>query len=278
MFIDRPDPPFAVISAHKKQGGTSEAEIKAFKKRNGYINLDNPEHKKRYQNQTGPNPMSGYRLPQCVKTRKAAVEKAEAEHLAALLRLKDGTAVHRQPNDRAPLAKPVKKEKRIAKRKTGTRVKSPDSFDKYKAMVRRKEIMTTLMAGGRVEYVSQKECKGGYIEYQRQYTDIRWIIRTQGLSIVRMQSVKTGQSYFVLDNFVSYQALSPISGYLEDINDRAKLLAALTSHQLVQVGDIASTTKIASRSISVLAGQHGLDAYTIFEGRNTAGWIVIDGQ
>lgn len=250
--------------------------VEWFAKNKGITNLDDPKVKVRsIIDDVNESEMARH------EAKKVREARARSEYIDALFALEDGTAVHRQKNaknDALKKAKAIKKATQVANPQSNKSEKNPKLLDKRAAMARRKAIMAKLKSGGRIAYISQKDCEGGYAEYQRQYTDVRWIVRTHGLSVVRMQSVRTGQSYFVLDDFICYHTPNKINGYLEDANDKAKLLAALTSHKLLQVCDIASRTKAGARSVAVLASQYELNVYTIFDGRDTVGWIAIAEQ
>lgn len=209
--------------------------------------------------------------------RKEAEARAQAEHQAALARLNDGTAVLRQKKERTPVLSKAVKSKTVRpaaapKRKYAKRNSSKAAFDEAAAIERRVAMISTLKSGGKIEQIPQKQCEGGYAEYQTQYTDIRWIGRVKGLVIARIQRFRSKTSYFVLDDFERYELPEPISGYAEE---KQKMLTALLSKKLVLASDIDSSAKVASRTIAALAEIHDLDVYTVFESRSVHGWIFI---
>ena len=225
--------------------------------------------------------------------KKAAETKAQEEFEAALFNLDNGTAIHRQPSDRTKLVKAVKpkvakvKPRKVKAKATKVRTAKPkttnsranhtkENFDASAAMIRRAQMMKTLRVGGRIDYTSQGNCTEGYTEYQQQYTDIRYLIRSKGLNIVRIQCVKTGQAYFVLDTFKRYDMPAKISGYLIDADSKRALTTALLSRQMVKVGDITAIIKVGSRSVAALASELDLEVLIVFSGRKTIGWIAIE--
>lgn len=239
----------------------------------GATDLDAPDAPKRKIQRTDAQ------LRQLEGIKKAKAEaRAQAEHQAALARLNDGTAVLRQKKERTPVLSKGVKSKTVRpaaapKRKYAKRNSSSKAaFDEAAAIERRMTMISTLKSGGKIEQIPQKRCKGGYAEYQTQYTDIRWIGRVKGLVIARIQRFRSNTSYFVLDDFERYELPEPISGYAEE---KQKMLTALLSKKLVLASDIDSSVKVASRTIAALAEIHDLDVYTVFESRSVHGWIFI---
>ncbi len=238
----------------------------------GATDLDAPDAPKRKIQRTDAQ------LRELEGIEKAKAEaRARAEHQAALARLNDGTAIHRQKKERTPVLSKAVKAKTVrpaaaTKRKYAKRNSSKAAFDEAAAIERRMAMISTLKSGGKIEQIPQKRCEGGYAEYQTQYTDIRWIGRVKGLVIARIQRFRSNTSYFVLDDFERYELPEPISGYAEE---KQKMLTALLSKKLVLASDIDSSAKVASRTIAALAEIHDLDVYTVFESRSVHGWIFI---
>lgn len=95
---------FQPLSRYPKTSGTPEDAIKAFKRKNGFIDLDDPAQKRKF--------VSGDKSifnPVMDGERKRGIKKAKAEHEQALKNLKQGTAKTR-----------VKKKKSVGRPKTAT--------------------------------------------------------------------------------------------------------------------------------------------------------------
>jgi hypothetical protein len=251
------------------------AQIAEHIEKEGFIDLDDPNAPKR------KIPRTDAQLRELEGIERAKAEKkAQAEHQAALANLANGTAVLRQKSERTKLIKKVTKKATKTyvepKRKPHNRVNHNKSrFDRKAALDRRLNIMSILKNGGRVEYKHQGDCEGGYTEYQTQYTDIRWLARTKQMSIIRIQRIKDSKSYFTLDRFSRHHMSESISGRLS-LEDNHTLLAVISSKEVLLASDINTTTKIAARSIAVLARKYGFDIYTVFNGRTTEGWVLLD--
>ena len=191
---------------------------------------------------------------------KAKAEaRAQAEHQAALARLADGTAIHRQKKERTPAV--------IGKAKS-PKTKRDSSKDRPNAAARRAKIIKALNTGSRIKLERKKGAA-----YQAQYIDIRWIIDNHKMNIKRIKSISSSDSYFVLDKFARYQAPEVINCAAED---KDKLLTALLSKKLVLASDVTGTNKLATATVLSIAMQHDLDVYTVFDdSRKTVGWIYI---
>ena len=191
---------------------------------------------------------------------KAKAEaRAQAEHQAALARLADGTAIHRQKRERTTVA---------TGKARAVKTKRNSSNDRPNAAIRRAKIIKALNTGGRIKLERKKGAA-----YQAQYIDMRWIIDNHKMNIKRIKSVSSSDSYFVLDKFARYQAPVAINGAAED---KDKLLTALLSKRLVLAGDVMGTNKLATATVLSIATQHDLDVYTVFDdSRKTVGWIYI---
>ena len=191
---------------------------------------------------------------------KAKAEaRAQAEHQAALARLADGTAIHRQKRERTTVA---------TGKARAVKTKRNSSNDRPNAAIRRAKIIKALNTGGRIKLERKKGAA-----YQAQYIDMRWIIDNHKMNIKRIKSVSSSDSYFILDKFARYQAPEVINGAAED---KDKLLTALLSKRLVLAGDVMGTNKLATATVLSIATQHDLDVYTVFDdSRKTVGWIYI---
>lgn len=104
MFIDRQSPAMPAISAHKKPVNADwQATVAEYIERVGVTDLDDPNAPKR------KTPRTDAQLRELAGIeRQKAERKAQAEYKAAQARLANGTAVHRQPNERKAV-KAVKK-------------------------------------------------------------------------------------------------------------------------------------------------------------------------
>ena len=195
---------------------------------------------------------------------KAKAEaRAQAEHQAALARLNDGTAIHRQKKERTPVA--TGKAKAV-------KPKRDSSNDRPIAAARRASLIKTLNNGGKIEL--ERQVKTGSNEvYQAQYADIRWIIDKYNMNIKRIKPVSSSASYFVLDTFARYQAPVAINA---SAFDKDNMLKALLSKKLVLASDVTGTNKLATATILKLATCHDLDVYSVFNIKSElAGWIYI---
>jgi len=102
--VEQKEMQFQPLSRYPKTSGTPEYAIKAFKRKNGFIDLDDPEQKRKF--------VSGDKSifnPAMDGERKRGIKKAKAEHEQALKNLKQGTAKTR-----------VKKKKSVGRPKTAT--------------------------------------------------------------------------------------------------------------------------------------------------------------
>lgn len=221
----------------------------------GATDLDAPDAPKRKIQRTDAQ------LRELEGIEKAKAEaRAQAEHQAALARLADGTAIHRQKKEGTALV--MKGKAKSAK------TKRDSSNDRPNAAARRAKIIKTLNTGGRIKLERKKGAA-----YQAQYIDMRWIIDNHKMNIKRIKSISSSDSYFVLDKFARYQAPEVINGAAEG---KDKLLTALLSKKLVLASDVTGTNKLATATVLSIATQHDLDVYTVFDDkRATHGWIYI---
>ncbi len=231
------------------------AKIAEHKEKVGFTDLDDPNASKRKVQRTEEQ------MRELEGIEKAKAEaRAQAEHQAALARLADGTAIHRQKKEGATLVMKGKAK--------STKTKRDSSKDRPNAAARRAKIIKTLNTGGRIKLERKKGAA-----YQAQYIDIRWIIDNHKMNIKRIKSISSSDSYFVLDKFARYQAPEVINGAAED---KDKLLTALLSKKLVLASDVTGTNKLATATVLSIATQHDLDVYTVFyDKRATHGWIYI---
>lgn len=232
------------------------AEIAEHKEKVGFTDLDDPNAPKRKVPRTEAELCAALEG----QKRKEAEARAQAEHQAALARLADGTAIHRQKKEGTALV--------VKGKAKSTKAKRDSSSDRPNAAARRAKIIKTLNNGGRIKLERKKGAA-----YQAQYIDIRWIIEKHKMNIKRIKSVSSSDSYFVLDKFARYQAPEAINGAAED---KDKLLTALLSKNLVLASDVKGTNKLATATVLTIATQHDLDVYTVFDDKRvTHGWIYI---
>ena len=230
------------------------AMIAEHKEKKGVIDYDMPGAPKCKT----PRTDAQFRELEGIEKAKAEA-RAQAEHQAALARLADGTAIHRQKKERTPV---------VTGKAKAVKAKRDSSKDRPNAAARRAKIIKTLNTGGRIKLERKKGAA-----YQAQYIDIRWIIDNHKMNIKRIKSISSSDSYFVLDKFARYQAPEVINGAAED---KDKLLTALLSKKLVLASDVTGTNKLATATVLSIATQHDLDVYTVFDDkRATHGWIYI---
>lgn len=96
---------FTDMSRYPKTSGTPLDAIEAFKRERGYIDLDDPEQRRKYSSSDSRVSFS----PRVSVERTEGIKKAKAEHEQALKNLKQGTAKTR-----------VKKKKSVGRPKTAT--------------------------------------------------------------------------------------------------------------------------------------------------------------
>ena len=247
---------FSDISRYaKKINPEYAAQIAEHKEKVGFTDLDDPNASKRKVQRTEEQ------MRELEGIEKAKAEaRAQEEHQAALARLADGTAIHRQKKEGTALVMKGKAK--------STKTKRDSSKDRPNAAARRAKIIKTLNTGGRIKLERKKGAA-----YQAQYIDMRWIIDNHKMNIKRIKSISSSDSYFVLDKFARYQAPELINGAAED---KDKLLTALLSKKLVLASDVLGTNKLATATVLTIATQHDLDVYTVFDDkRATHGWIYI---
>ncbi|WP_010197045.1 hypothetical protein [Psychrobacter sp. PAMC 21119] len=277
---------YTELSRHRKVPSATSStidEVEAFAKAKGIIDLDNPEVKKK----TVISDLSNFELARYKAKKELDRLEAEAQenYKKALYNIKDGTAVHRVKHERTkPAKKTAKKahEPSTQSREANRKSKKPKIRKFVRdiptrneiAQARREAIVEKLKAGGRL--VMLKQPTTGYSsEYQQQQSDIRSIIKNTDIKIVRISSIKTDQSYFVIDDFERYQADKKISSRLVK-NSGHDLLKAVCSRQLLQASDIAELNKDGSRAMATLARKYDFDIHTVLSSNVLIGWVLIE--
>lgn len=204
--------------------------------------------------------------------RKKAEEKAQAEHQAALARLEDGTAVLRQKKDRTPIlvtkpkaAKPAKKMAKVVAVKKG-----PASHQLAK--LRRDAVIADLSAGKMIKMVSESEKGNKQKDYQKQRADLVYIKRNMDITLIRLNCLQTGESYFMIDNLTRHKRVK-LSGNLIG-PDREPFIKALSSGKLFEASNVTKGKKAGSASVAQLAERHGMDIFSVISGRDLVGWVM----
>lgn len=95
---------FSDLNRYPKTGGTPLDDVEAFKRERGFVDLDDPEQKRKFA--SGDKPVFN---PTLDGERKRGIKKAKAEHEQALKNLEQGIAKTR-----------IKKKKSIGRPKTAT--------------------------------------------------------------------------------------------------------------------------------------------------------------
>lgn len=233
----------------------------------GATDLDDPSAPKRKT----PRTDAQLRVLAGIERRKAD-EKAQAEHQAALARLEDGTAVLRQKKDRTPVlvtkpkvAKPAKKIARVVAVKKG-----PASHQLAKA--RRDALIADLTAGKMIKMVSESEKSNTQKDYQKQRADLVYIRRNMDITLIRLNCLQTGESYFMIDNLTRHKRVK-LSGNLIG-PDREPFIKALSSGKLFEASNVTKGKKAGSASVANLAERHGMDIFSVISGRDLVGWVM----
>ena len=291
---------FANISRHPKVVEPEwKAAVAEYLEEVGATDLDAPDAPKRKT----PRTDAQLRELEGIE-RKKAEKRAQAEHKAAMARLKDGTAVLRQKSDRTSLPKaskpkiakvakktakaaknvanvakkPAKAAKPVVKKPRKPYYHNPGRLipsSQVRAKARRKAILETLQAGKFVP-MQPKQIKKGEIDlYQQQRAAVKKIEKAEGLTIVRIKRIQDGKSFWAIDNFKRHEMDRAITGRLDDA-DRIPLITAITSGEIVLASDIKNGTRIGVSSTAILARNHGMNIYTVFSGKYVLGWVLID--
>ena len=263
---------FADLCRHPKPVGPEwAATVAKYLEEVGATDLDDPNAPKRKVQRTDAQ----LRALAGIERRKAE-EKAQAEHQAALARLEDGTAVLRQKKDRTPppvnksktakkSAKPAKKMARVATVKKG-----PASHQLAKA--RRDALIADLTAGKMIKMVSESEKSNTQKDYQKQRADLVYIRRNMDITLIRLNCLQTGESYFMIDNLTRHKRVK-LSGNLIG-PDRGPFIKALSSGKLFEASNVTKGKKAGSASVANLAERHGMDIFSVISGRDLIGWVM----
>lgn len=289
-FIDRSDYPKAVdaewlakIAEHKEKVGFTD-----------YDALGAPKRK---------IPRTDAQLRELEGIEKAKAEaRAQAEHLAALARLEDGTAIHRQKSEKNKVlrkARAIKKSKpkvakpakQLAKAAIPAKAaKKPKAMKLPKAVkpaiskplsshqaskIRRTEMLELLRAGKRIPMQPKASKKGEFDFYQQQKNGLERIEADTGLKILRVNRIKDNQSFYTLDNFERHQMAKKVSGNL-NTDDRKCLIGAIASGEMVRIEDVERGVAVGGSSMCILSRKHGMNIYTVFSSHYLIGWVLID--
>ena len=236
---------------------------------------------------------------------KAKAEaRAQAEHQAALARLVDGTAIHRQKSTKNEVlkkvraiktVKPAKKianaAKKIAKpskyvpKPKGLGFKLLNSAKKVtplqisrlqKALVvknRRDAMIEVLKSGGAIKPV---DWRGRNLPgHQTQSNDLVVIEEKEGFSIVRVHQMNTRTLGFMIDDFERYDMPRVISCYLSS-DDRKTLLEAVCSGKLITVESFHECVSACRRAMTTLSRKYGFNIHSVMRRNKTLGWILLE--
>lgn len=278
---------YTELSRHRKAPSATSStidEVEAFAKTKGIIDLDNPEVKK----QTVITDLSNFELARYKAKKELDRLEAEAQenYKKALVNIKDGIAVHRVKHERTkPGKKTVQKvhEASTQSREANRKNKKPKTRKDVRdiptrnevAQARRQVIVEKLKAGARILMLRQGIEYSS--DYQQQQSDIRAINKSADITIVRISSLKTGESFYVMDAFERYQTDQKISSRLVK-QDSHDLLKAVCSHRLLQASDIKGLNKDGSRAMATLARKYDFDIHTVLSSNVLIGWVLIESR
>lgn len=219
--------------------------------------------------------------------RKKAEERAQAEYKAATERLKNGTAVLRQPKERTlvPIVVTKPKAKKIAKKPTKprkARAKKPAKVvltKNYRQLReaalnnRIKSMLKMLNAGGKIEMLVSTDRKNHAL-YCLQRKDIVRLRERASEDIIRVKNISSGKSHFMLDRYPRYSTDTPIN-----ILEPKALLRALTSGKLVHVDSIKQNLSHVYKHITELVKSHGFNICSIHaDNKQVIGWILLEDE
>ena len=269
-----------IIRYHKEPSETSSTidEVEAWAEANGIIDLDNPDVKK----QTILDDLSDFERKRYdeQKEREEREAIAQENYQKALGNLETGTADHRIKHERSKPAKsstvklpksrkPALKPKKLKAKKTSSLKSNRNKI----AQARREDIADKLRAGERIALKSYT-APGGAKAYQIQQSDIKMIGINYGINnIVRVASIKTGESYFVIDNYERYETQQVISSRLVHRKNH-DLLKAVCSCQLVLACDLRESNKNSARAMTVLARDYDFNIHTVLFRNKLLGWVL----
>lgn len=268
---------FADLSRHPKPVSPEwQAAVAEYLEEVGATDLDDPNAPKRKTPRTDAQlrALDGFKRTQ-------ARNKAKLEHQEALARLEKGTAILRQKKDRTPLpvAKPkvAKTAKKIAKpaKKTAkaTVKKAPSS--KQIAKARRDVLIADLSAGKMIRMVSKSkkaQNNNEHKDYQQQRADLVYIRRNMDITLIRLNRIQTGESFFMIDSLERHKRVK-LSGNLIG-PDREPFIKALGSGKLFEASNVTKGGKAGSASVANLADNHGMNIYSVISGRDLVGWVM----
>lgn len=293
---------FSDISRYaKKINPEYAAQIAEHKEKVGFVDLDDPNAPKRKV------PRTDAQLRELEGIERAKAEaRAQAEHLAALARLEDGTAIHRQKSEKNKVlrkARAIKKSKpKVAKEVAkpakqlakaaipAKAAKKPKAMKLPKAVkpaiskplsshqaskIRRTEMLELLRAGKRIPMQPKASKKGEFDFYQQQKNGLERIEADTGLKILRVNRIKDNQSFYTLDNFERHQMAKKVSGNL-NTDDRKCLIGAIASGEMVRIEDVERGVAVGGSSMCILSRKHGMNIYTVFSSHYLIGWVLID--
>lgn len=233
------------------------------------------------------------------KERKAAKAQAWREHKQALRNLakqdsQDAKDIHRQrakwkveeerkakeklENERE-IKKAAERKKPKPKVVKGFRKSELNGYNMMMRLVesRRNDIISKLENGDQVPVVpfTNRSDKEMAAAYQMQRMDMKAITGT-GLKTLRIKSLKTNLSFFVIDNMARHE-MDPISGTLH-LDDSKQLLKAVCSGEIVKLEDLTNGARVGARSMLKLTKESDMNIHAVFNGPRIMGWILLDKQ
>jgi hypothetical protein len=311
MFINnRVEPAFPAISSHRKPINVDlQAAIAEFEEKIGVTDLDALDAPKRKT----PRTDAQLRAVAGIEHKRAA-RKAQAEHKAALARLADGTAVHRQVKDSAVAIskpaqpKPVKakiiKEKPVlTEAQKAQRLADKEATKKayaikrvaadkirHKAKMIAKRLAATeptrseVAAARQAALLSELQISGRVIvlgETQRNECTSYQMQHYDVKALRKKQELDIVRVKRFKDGVSCYMinnfaksSIEQISGRL-DRADRSVLEAELASGKFITLDKMRTKPSQAIGVMRHLADKFGTDIHTVFRGRFVAGWIVL---
>lgn len=275
MFIDRQEPAMPAISAHKKPVDHElQAAIAKFEEEVGVTDLDDPNAPKRKT----PRTDAELRALEGIEHKKAE-RKAQAEHQAALARLADGTAVHRQVSERPIVTKKAVKAKTKVVKPVATKasntscyVKRPMNAKTLAILARRSTLTQALKNGEIVESINWVEDLSAH---QQQSYDLVQIAKKEQISIYRISPLKGSGAGYIVDKFERCDIKEPISCSLVS-SDRKELYRALISGKMITIEQIKESTKRASATMATLARKYDFDIRSLCSSGKLVGWVLLE--
>ena len=263
---------FADLSRYAKVSETSTPidDVEWFAKNKGITNLDDPSVKIK----TIIDDVNECELAR-QKARKEREAKAQDAFLDAMFNLNNGTAELRQKKDRKPLPVTKPKVAKMAKKiaKAATVKKAPSS--KQIAKARRDVLISDLSAGKMIRMVSKSkkaQNNNEHKDYQQQRADLVYIRRNMDITLIRLNRIQTGESFFMIDSLARHKQVK-LSGNLIG-PDREPFIKALSSGKLFEASNVTKGGKAGSASVANLADNHGMNIYSVISGRDLVGWVM----